>query len=234
MAHFSETETVRRERGATRVLVLSTVAFTLMFAVWLMFGVLGVAIKDELHLDKIQFSWLTAIAILSGSIWRLPIGIAADRQGGKRVFIWLLIATVIPCFLVSRATSYAELMVCAFFFGIAGNSFSAGIAWNAAWASRERQGFALGTFGAGNVGASITKLIGPALIVLVPASGLFGGAIPGGWRIVPLIYTVLLLAMIGALALWSPTPDLRPGAGRSWRELLLPLRQVRTRRVGRK
>src|SRR6185436_20238713 len=67
-----------RDGGATRVLVLSTVAFTLLFAVWLMFGVLGVPIKDELHLDKIQFSWLTAIAVLSGSIWRLPFGILTD------------------------------------------------------------------------------------------------------------------------------------------------------------
>jgi NNP family nitrate/nitrite transporter-like MFS transporter len=225
-------ETARRERDATRVLLLSTVAFTLLFAVWLMFGVLGVAIKEELHLNKIQFSWLTAIAILSGSLWRLPFGIAADRFGGRRVFIWLLIATAIPCFLVAWATSYTGLLVCAFCFGIAGNSFSAGIAWNAAWASRERQGFALGTFGAGNVGASVTKLIGPALIVLVPSAGLMGGAIPGGWRIVPVIYAVLLLAMIAALALWAPTPDLRPAAGRSWTALLRPLKQVRTWRFG--
>ena len=70
--------------GATRVLTLSTAAFTLLFAVWLMFGVLGVPIKDELHLDTVQFSWLTAIAVLSGSIWRLPLGILTDRVGGRR------------------------------------------------------------------------------------------------------------------------------------------------------
>jgi NNP family nitrate/nitrite transporter-like MFS transporter len=194
--------------------------------------VLGVAIKEELHLNKIQFSWLTAIAVLSGSLWRLPFGIAADRFGGRKVLIWLMVATVIPCFLVSQATSYAGLLACAFCFGIAGNSFSAGIAWNAAWASRERQGFALGTFGAGNVGASVTKLIGPALIVLVPSAGLLGGVIPGGWRIVPVIYAVLLLAMIAALAIWAPRPDLRPAAGRSYTELLRPLKQVRTWRFG--
>ena len=83
----------------------------------------------------------------------------------------LLLATAVPTLLVAHATTFAELMVCAFCFGIAGNSFSVGIAWNAAWVDRERQGFALGMFGAGNVGASITKLIGPALIALVPAGG---------------------------------------------------------------
>src|SRR5436190_11284061 len=90
---------------ANRVLVLSTVAFTLLFAVWLMFGVLGVPIKDEFHLTKIQFSWLTAIAVLSGSIWRLPLGIWADRVGGRVLMTGLLLATAIPCFMVSRSTS---------------------------------------------------------------------------------------------------------------------------------
>jgi len=131
------------ESSATRVLVLSTLAFTLLFAVWLMFGVLAVPIKEQLHLDKIQFSWLTAIAVLSGSIWRLPFGILTDRVGGRRLFVFLLIASAIPAFLVSRATSYAGLMTCAFFFGIAGNAFSVGIAWNAAWASRQRQGLSI-------------------------------------------------------------------------------------------
>ena len=159
-------------KPSARVLTLSTVAFTLLFAVWLMFGVLGVPIKEEFHLDTVQFSWLTAIAVLSGSIWRLPLGIWTDRVGGRRLMTLLLLATAVPTLLVAHATTFTQLMVCAFCFGIAGNSFSVGIAWNAAWADRERQGFALGIFGAGNVGASITKLIGPALIALVPAGGI--------------------------------------------------------------
>ena len=183
------------QRDARRVLILSTVAFTFLFAVWLMLGVLGVPLKSELHLNKIQFSWLAAIAVLSGSIWRLPLGIIADRIGGRRVLIAILLASAIPCYLVSRAHSYQALMVCALFFGVAGNSFSVGIAWNAAWASRARQGFALGIFGAGNVGPSITKLLGPTLITMVPAAGLLGGLVPGGWRSVPVLYTGVLLVM---------------------------------------
>src|SRR4029079_12252129 len=99
---------------SARVLTLSTIAFTLLFAVWLMFGVLGVPIKDEFHLDTVKFSWLTAIAVLSGSIWRLPLGILTDRMGGRRLLTWLLLATAVPTFLVSRATTFTELMVCAF------------------------------------------------------------------------------------------------------------------------
>jgi NNP family nitrate/nitrite transporter-like MFS transporter len=207
--------------GSARVLVLSTVAFTLLFAVWLMFGVLGVPIRKELHLSTVQFAWLGAIAILSGSIARLPLGLLADRVGGRVLMTGLLVLTAVPTFLVSRATSFSGIVACAFFFGLAGNSFSVGIAWNAAWADRERQGFALGVFGAGNVGASVTKLIGPLLI----------GAL-GGWRVVPMIYSAMLLLM--AVAVWrgAPTPDRRPGTGRPLRAMLAPLKEVRTWRFG--
>ena len=218
--------------ASVRVLTLSTVAFTLLFAVWLMLGVLGVPIKTEFALTKIQFSWLTAVAILSGALWRLPFGLWADRVGGRVAMTTITVFTAVPCLMMSYAHSYTQLIVYALFFGIAGNSFSSGVAWNSAWFSAERQGIALGTFGAGNVGASVTKLIGPGLIALMPAAGLFGGIIPGGWRFVPMLYTVLLLIM--AVVLWTaaPTPDRRPGAGRTLSDMLKPLSEARVWRFG--
>jgi NNP family nitrate/nitrite transporter-like MFS transporter len=219
-------------KEAGRVLLLSTVAFTLLFAVWLMFGVLGVPIKAELRLTKVQFSWLTAMAVLSGSLLRLPLGLLTDRVGGRRLLTALLLASALPCYLVSRAHSYGGLLLCALFFGVAGNSFSVGIAWNAAWFSRSRQGFALGVFGAGNVGASITKLIAPALITLVPAGGALGGLLPGGWRTIPVLYTGLLLLCAAVLSATAPVPDRVPGLHRSLRSMLRPLRDVRIWRFG--
>jgi NNP family nitrate/nitrite transporter-like MFS transporter len=214
------------------VLVLSTVAFTLLFAVWLMLGVLGVAIKTELKLNPVQFAWLAAVAILSGSIFRLPIGILTDRRGGRVVMTALLAFSAIPCFLVSFVHSYEGLIACALLYGLAGNSFSAGIAWNATWATRERQGFALGTFGAGNVGASLTKLIGPMLIAAVPAAGYLGGVVPGGWRFIPVVYSVLLVVMAAVLWTTAPTPDRQPGSSRSISSMLAPLKVVRVWRFG--
>lgn len=214
-------------RSPFTILTLSTIGFTLMFAVWLMFGVLAIPIRKEFGLSETQFGWLTAIAILNGSLWRLLFGLLADRFGGRKVFTLLVLLTAIPAWLVSRANTYEELMVYAFLVGMAGNSFSIGIAWNSAWFSRERQGLALGIFGAGNVGASVTKLIGPAMIALVPAVGCFGGIIPGGWRFVPFLYSVLLLIMAAAMWGISPSHDHVPGKGRSLRELLRPLREIR-------
>ncbi len=215
------------QKNKTSVLTLSTIGFTLMFAVWLMFGVLGIPIRKELGLTDVQLSWLAAIAILNGSLWRLLFGILADRYGGRNVFTLLVLATIVPSYMVSQANTYNELMIWAFFVGMAGNAFSVGISWNSAWYPREQQGFALGVFGAGNVGASVTKLIGPTLIALVPAAGLAGGLIPGGWRFVPFMYCVLLAIM--AIAMWSFTPkqDIKPGADRPLREMLKPLKYIR-------
>ncbi len=210
-----------------KILWLSTTAFTLMFAVWLMFGVLGIPIRREFGLTDVQFGWLTAIAILNGSIWRLLFGIWTDRFGGRLVMTFLVGATALPALLVSRAGSFNELMVYAFLVGMAGNAFSVGIAWNSAWFPKHRQGLALGVFGAGNVGASVTKFIGPTLIALVPVAGLLSGTIPGGWRFVPFLYAVLLVVMAAAIWTLAPSEDRKPGAGRPLNELLRPLRQVR-------
>jgi len=215
------------ERGRGRVLSVSTIGFTLMFAVWLMFGVLGIKIRDEFGLSDVQLSWITAVAVLNGAIWRLPAGIAADKWGGRKVFVAMLAFTAIPAYLVSTATSYGVLLVYAFLVGFAGNAFSAGIAWVSAWWPQGRKGMALGVFGAGNVGASVTKFIGPAMITAVPAGGILFGIIPGGWRSVPVVYAILLVAM--ALVTWFATPrhDHTPGHGRTVRELLSPLKQTR-------
>lgn len=183
-----------------KVLWLSFTGFTLSFAAWLMFGVLGIPIQKEFQFNDVSLAWLSAIAILNGAIWRLPFGMLADRLGGKRTFIGLLLFSSVSSFLVATSQNYGQLMFFAFLVGLGGNSFSVGSAWNAAWFPPKQQGFAMGLFGAGNVGASVTKLIGPVLIALVPAAGVLGGWIPGGWRFVPFLYGGLLLLMAIAVA----------------------------------
>lgn len=218
---MSETTT-----GPNRVLWLSTIGFTLMFAVWLMFGILGKPIQQEFGLTEVELSWIVAAAALNGSLWRLPTGMITDRIGGRKVMTFLLAATAVPAFLVSRADSYAMLLVLAFFVGFGGNSFSAGIAWNSAWQPRERQGFALGLFGAGNVGASVTKFIGPPLIAGTAGASYFG-FIDGGWRLVPVVYAVLLLVMAALIWFGTPSEDRAPGTGQPLRQQVRPLRSMR-------
>jgi MFS transporter, NNP family, nitrate/nitrite transporter len=199
---------------SARVLALSTWAFTILFAVWVMFGVLSIPIRKELRLSEAQVGWLVSVAVLSGSLLRLTFGIWTDRYGGRRVMTALLLLTAIPCGLVAFAHTYAALCALALLFGIAGNGFSVGIAWCSAWFERHRQGTALGIFGAGNVGASITKLVGPTLIGLVTQPMLFG-LIPGGWRFVPVLYSGLLVVTATLLWVFTPSQDRTPASGRS-------------------
>lgn len=213
------------------VLWLSTIAFTLLFAVWLMLGVLGVPIGKELGITKAGLGWLGAAAILAGSLPRFHFGIWTDRYGGRLILTLLLLFTAIPCYWVSRVHSYEELLACALLFGMAGNAFTVGIAWNAAWFPREQQGTALGIFGAGNVGASVTKLLfgfyGAILLTLIPAAGLWGGLIPGGWRFYPVLYAVLLVLMAVAVWFLAPKQDRTPAKGRPFGEMLAPLASSR-------
>src|SRR5581483_8507495 len=61
------------------------------------------------------------------------------------------------------------------------------------WHDRESQGTALGVFGAGNVGASITKFVAPFVMVAY------------GWKVVADVWAVGLL--ITALLFWFTTKD---------------------------
>ena len=216
----------------SKVLLISTISFTLLFAVWLMLGLLGVLIRKEYDLSSHQMEWLLATALLAGSLPRLHFGILTDRLGGRLVMALLIVWASVPCFWLSRADQVWEFFACAFLAGIAGNSFTVGISWNSAWSPSNRLGTALGVFGAGNVGASLTKFLAPLALTLVPTAGLLGGWIPGGWRVVPLVYSVLCLLMAGWVWFFSPAPDRCPGRGRTTREMLAPLSNVRVWRFG--
>jgi NNP family nitrate/nitrite transporter-like MFS transporter len=155
------------------VLTMNTMAFAVNFAVWVMFSVIGIKIKSELNLNETEFGLLVATPILTGSLVRLPLGILTDRYGGRIVFFVQMLLVSIPTWLVTYATEYWQYLVLGLFVGLAGGSFAVGIAYTSAWFSKERQGTAMGIFGAGNAGSSLTKFIAPLII---------GGRLaPGRW-----------------------------------------------------
>src|SRR5512137_2168080 len=206
------------------VLAMNTFGFTVMFAVWVIFAIVGIAIRKELSLDDTQFAVLVALPVLTGSLLRLPIGMATDWWGGRPLFTGLLVFSAIPLLLLTRATAYWEYLVLGLFIGMAGTSFAVGIAYTSAWFPQRLQGTALGIFGAGNTGASLTKLLAPGLMTVIPAGGL--GLIPGGWHFVPFVYAVAVL--VTAVLYWTFTyTDHSHHKQDSVRELLAPLKHVR-------
>lgn len=140
-----------------RVLVSSTFAFTICFAVWMIFAVLGIPIKTQLGLSETEFGLLAAMPVLTGSLVRVPLGIWTDRYGGRPVFFVLMLLAVVPIWLLSYATEYWQFLVLALFVGLTGGSFSVGTPYVARWFPRNKQGLAMGVFGAGNSGSAITS-----------------------------------------------------------------------------
>ncbi len=169
------------------VLVVSTLAFTVCFMVWMMFGVIGIPLKKQLGLSATEFGLLTAMPVLTGSLIRVPLGIWTDRFGGRIVLASLMAATVPAIFLMAYATQYWHFLVIGLFVGLAGGSFSVGTPYVARWFPKNRQGFAMGVFGAGNSGAAVNKFLAPSLVVAF------------GWTMVPQVYAGV---MLGALILF--------------------------------
>ena len=173
---------------ALSVLIVSTLAFTVCFMVWMMFGVIGIPIKKALNLSATQFGLLTAMPVLTGSLVRVPLGIWTDRFGGRIVLFTILLLCVPPIFLLSYATEYWHFLVLGLFVGLAGGVFSVGTPYVARWFPKNQQGFAMGVFGAGNSGAAVNKFIAPAIVLTA------------GWAMVPTVYAAIMLGT--AIIFW--------------------------------
>jgi NNP family nitrate/nitrite transporter-like MFS transporter len=176
--------TASRPRQALSVLIVSTLAFTVCFMVWMMFGVIGIPIKKALNLNATEFGLLTATPVLTGSLIRVPLGIWTDRFGGRIVMALLMALTVPAIWLMSYATAYWHFLVIGLFVGLAGGSFSVGTPYVARWFPKNRQGFAMGVYGAGNSGAAVNKFVAPALVVAF------------GWTMVPQVYAAVMLGTV--------------------------------------
>ena len=181
------------------VLGVTTWAFVVCFAVWLMFGVIGIQIRNELSLNGTEFGLLTSTPVLTGALFRLPLGIWTDRFGGRIVMLALLVASAVPVWFASYARELWQFLLLGLALGVVGASFAVGTPYVARFFAKERRGFAMGVFGAGTTGAAINMFIAPALMARY------------GWQFVPKFYAVVLL--ITALIFSAPFCSRRFGAG---------------------
>jgi NNP family nitrate/nitrite transporter-like MFS transporter len=184
---------VAGQEGAARALGMSTVAFTVCFAVWTIFAIIGIRLREELQLSEAQFGLLVGTPILTGSLIRIVLGIWTDLYGGRLVFTLNMLAAAAATYLLTYATTYPTLLLAALGVGIAGGSFSIGVAYVSRFFPPERQGIALGVFGAGNVGAAVTKLLAPLVLVAF------------GWQAVAEVWAAALALM--AVLFWVTTKD---------------------------
>ena len=182
---------LQHKRQAWSVLIVSTWAFTVCFMVWMMFGVIGIPIRQTLNLNATEFGLLMATPVLTGSLVRVPLGIWTDRYGGRRVMALLMAATVPPIWLMAYATQFWHFLLIGLFVGLAGGSFSVGTPYVARWFPKSQQGMAMGVYGAGNSGSAVNKFIAPVILVAF------------GWTAVPLVYAAIMTGTVLLFWLFS-------------------------------
>ena len=150
--------------NATRNLVLATLAFAVAFVGWSLIAPLAKRFQDDLDLTNTRTLMLTAVPVVLGSLLRIPVGALTDRLGGRVMFPIVLVVSAIPAAIFGFVEGYAALIVVGFFLGIAGSSFAVGVPFVAGWYPKERQGFALGVYGMGNIGTAIAAFGAPAIV----------------------------------------------------------------------
>jgi NNP family nitrate/nitrite transporter-like MFS transporter len=217
-------------RQAVSALIMNTLAFTVCFASWMMNGVLVTFLVDSriLDLDKAQIGWLIGIPVLTGSLVRLPLGVLTDKYGGRIVYGLLMLVAAIPMYLVSYCNTYTDFILASLGFGLSGGSFAVGIAYTSVWFSKDRQGTALGIFGAGNAGSAITSLGAPHMLRWLTDNG----QNLEGWRNLPKIYAASLVIMTVLFFLFTKSRKIEHGKELGLMERLAPLKHLRVWRFG--
>ncbi|MBS7699973.1 MULTISPECIES: nitrate/nitrite transporter [unclassified Chelatococcus] len=190
---MTETAGAHPDPFAGKALSVSTIAFTVCFAVWTIFSIIGVRIKQDLGLSDTEFGLLIGMPVLTGSLVRILLGIWTDRYGGRLVYTATMLAAALATFLLAFATTYASMLAAALGVGLAGGSFAVGVAYVSRFYPAAKQGTALGIFGVGNVGAAVTKFAAPFVLIA------------WGWQSVALIWATALAAM--AIIFWFSTED---------------------------
>lgn len=218
------------DKKAISVLTANTLAFCICFACWMLYGVLITFLVNNglYHWDKAEMGWLIGTPVLTGAILRLPVGVWTDQSGGRTVFPLVMLVAAAGMFSVSFCDTYYQFLAAGLLFGLAGASFAVGIAYTSIWFPKEKQGTALGIFGAGNAGAAITSIGAPHLLLAVTDN--LGNL--EGWRMAPRIYAGILLATIVFFLIFTYPKKIEHDRGSTLKQRLAPLKEIRVWRFG--
>ncbi|MCM3718808.1 MFS transporter [Fictibacillus phosphorivorans] len=145
---------------------------------WTMGAQVAPIIQNMYGLSDTKLSLLIAIPVLLGSLMRIPLGIASDRYGGRKVYTVTMLALVIPLVGIGYAASFEMLLFWTFLIGLAGATFAIAISYVSAWYTFGKQGYVLGVVGLGNIGSAISGFTIPTMVTELGLSWTFwGGAI---------------------------------------------------------
>lgn len=202
------------------VVVLSPMAFALVFACWTLFAVLGVELRGDLGLGGVGFAVLLAMPMLAGALASLPMALLARRYGGRRIMLGCLLLICPFLWWISHAHHYLEFVLAGLGLGLGAGSLAAGLVYVADLGPPRHLGLALGLYGAGMGGAGLSYLLLPLVSQAY------------GWRMAPLLYLLPVLLVAALLWLFADDGDTPAGVDETQDGQAPPVRvSVRTRAV---
>lgn len=164
-----------RKAGHPPTLVAALLHFDVSFMIWVLLGVLGAYVADDLGLGPFQKGLMVAVPPLGGAAFRIVLGSLVDRVGLKRTGLVSLGLTMVPLLWGWLAAgTYLEVLAIGLLLGLAGGSFVVALPLVSRWYPPEYQGVALGITGAGNSGTLVAALTAPRLAEHVGWHGVFG------------------------------------------------------------
>ena len=187
------------EKRRTSILVLSTMAMIVSFAVWSVFAPIATKIQQMYHLSTTEKSILIAAPVLLGSLLRIPMGILTDRYGGRRIYALTLLFLIVPMIGAGFTHSYEMLLFWAFLIGMAGTTFAISITYVSRWYPPQKQGLILGIAGMGNLGSAVANFLVPVIFASYGLPWVFWG--------------LAFVTGITAIIFWFGTKDIQISGG---------------------
>ena len=180
-----------RKVGNPRALMSGFLYFDVSFMVWVLLGVLGSFIAEDLGLSAAEKGFVAATPALAGSAFRLVLGPLSDHIGSRRAgLIGLSLTTVPLLFGWLFANSLGDVVLVGGLLGVAGASFAVALPLVSRWYPPEHQGLALGIAGAGNSGTVLAALFAPRLAQNLGWQPVFGLAL------IPVLVTLVVFVLL--------------------------------------
>lgn len=190
-----------RKAGHAPSLLSAFLYFDVSFMIWVLCGALSLYITKDFGLSDTQKAAMVAIPILGGSIFRIPMGILADRIGSKKAGLLGMFLTIIPLLWGwLGGTSLLQMQMIGFLLGFAGASFAVSLSLASRWYPPQYQGLAMGIAGAGNSGTALATFFGPQIAQAYGWHNVFGIAL------IPLVLVMIVFALLAKDAPNAPTP----------------------------
>lgn len=188
--------------GHLPTLISSFLYFDISFMIWVMVGATSTFIVQDFGLSPAEKGLMVGIPVLGGSLLRIPMGLLADRFGGKRMGMIGMILTILPLswgWLFGN--SLTEVQAFGFLLGIAGASFAVALPLASRWYPPEHQGLAMGIAGAGNSGTVLATLFAPRIAQAFGWHGVFGFAL------IPLFTAFIIFTIFAKDSPNAPKPQ---------------------------